>query len=117
MAIGIALDIVYLTLVGMLSKRECEDILELLEELGFVLYVPELSISADATPHTLLMINGLIEFRGRLGGQLTIMLLSGIGTEVHYIDEKLMARTVSLLRERQVQDSSQLRSSTPKCRA
>ena len=102
-AVGIALDTVYSKLAGMLSEQECKEVLELLEELGFELYVPELSAAAEDDPLPLQVINGLSEFREHLGGQLTIMLLSeiGTGTEVHQIDEKLMAEAISLLRERQ----------------
>lgn len=106
-AVGIAMDTVYSTLAGMLSERECEHVLELLEELGFDLYVPELSAPTEDDPLTLQVINGLSEFREHLGGRLTIMLLSeiGTGTEVHHIDKRLMTAAVSLLRERQTKNA------------
>ena len=77
--------------------------LELLEGLGFELYVPELSAAAEDAPLTLQVINGFSEFREHLGGGLTVLLLSelGTGTEVHNIHEKLTTEAVRILRERQ----------------
>jgi 3-dehydroquinate synthase len=100
-AIGIALDTAYSMLAGMLSERECQDVLELLSELGFELYVPELSGVADDPEQTLQVIKGLTEFREHLGGQLTIMLLNKIGTgvEVHHMDEGLVSEAVKLLQK------------------
>lgn len=96
-AIGIALDVTYAMLAGMLSHNEYDDVLSLLQELGFTLYVPELSaIDADGE---LLILQGLREFREHLGGDLTIMLLNRIGSgiEVHQIDEFLMTQAVEML--------------------
>lgn len=102
-AIGIALDVVYSMLAGMLSQRDCEDVLELLSDLGFDLYVPELSQKADAPDQALQILKGLSEFREHLGGQLTIMLLNkiGRGVEVHHMDEALLTQAVKHLQERQ----------------
>ncbi|WP_242919980.1 3-dehydroquinate synthase [Pontibacter liquoris] len=104
-AIGIALDVVYATLAGMLSQEECEDILTLLTDLGFALYIPELSQQAPGAENRLLILNGLNEFREHLGGQLTIMLLTkiGQGVEVHHMDEALLTKAVALLQERHQQ--------------
>ncbi|WP_187263367.1 3-dehydroquinate synthase [Pontibacter beigongshangensis] len=100
-AIGIALDVLYSKLKGMLTAAECEDILGLLHKLGFALYVPELS-GCDATTGKLAVIKGLTEFREHLGGQLTIMLLTriGKGVEVHEMDEKLLEQAIDLLKHR-----------------
>lgn len=100
-AIGIALDVIYSCLKGMLSSAECEDILSLLEELGFELFVPEL-LHQDKTAGKLSVIKGLTEFREHLGGQLTIMLLTqiGQGVEVHEMDEALVTQAIELLQKR-----------------
>ena len=86
-----------------MSEVEYEEVLEPLEELGFELYVPELSAAAEDDPLTLQVINGFSEFREHLGGGLTVMLLSelGTGTEVQHIDKKLTSEAVRILRERQ----------------
>ncbi|WP_242927958.1 3-dehydroquinate synthase [Pontibacter vulgaris] len=98
-AIGIALDTTYAMLVGMLSPAEREDILNLLSDLSFELYVPELSMESE--DNKLRILKGLTEFREHLGGELTIMLLSkiGKGIEVHQVNEHLMTQAVQLLQQ------------------
>lgn len=93
-AIGIALDCTYAHLAGMLEVSAFENILFLLGQLGFDLYVPELSAKTDSGQFA--VIQGLTEFQEHLGGQLTITLLTGIGrgVEVHEIDEALMAKAI-----------------------
>lgn len=100
-AIGIALDVTYSMLKGMLTEAEYENVLELLELLGFELYVPALSQTEPGT-NQLSVIKGLQEFREHLGGQLTIMLLNriGEGVEVHHIEESLVLEAVNLLKKR-----------------
>lgn len=97
-AIGIALDATYSHLVGMLSEPEWSRIIHLLLRLGFSLYVPELECYGDGEDYALL--DGLTEFREHLGGQLTIMLLEGIGSgvEVHKMDPVVIARSAAMLR-------------------
>ncbi len=82
-AVGIALDVIYSRNLGYLDTASAERVLKLLEQLGFELYANEL-MHADAE-HSLLVLNGLEEFREHLGGQLAITLLKAIGEgfEVH----------------------------------
>jgi 3-dehydroquinate synthase len=98
-AIGIALDATYSYLIGMLSQPEWSRIVGVLLELGFSLYVPELECDGDAENYALL--DGLTEFREHLGGQLTIMLLEGIGhgVEVHHVDSVTIVRSAATLRQ------------------
>ncbi|MDO6388509.1 3-dehydroquinate synthase [Pontibacter sp. BT731] len=100
-AIGIALDVTYSKLAGMLSECECNSILNLLCDLGFTIYVPELSQRMDNPAKKLHILQGLQEFREHLGGQLTIMLLQkiGVGVEVHHLDEALLIETVNQLQQ------------------
>jgi 3-dehydroquinate synthase len=104
-AIGIALDTAYSWLAGLLSEKECAEVLELLSALGFELYVPELSLETGDSEHPLQVLKGLTEFREHLGGQLTVMLLSQIGTgvEVHHLEESLVAEAVRFLHKWQTQ--------------
>jgi 3-dehydroquinate synthase len=48
-----------------------------------------------------ILLSGLQEFREHLGGELTIMLLqqTGKGIEVHEVDDALMLKAISLLKE------------------
>ena len=88
-AIGIALDTVYSRATGMLDASSAERVLNLLEGLGFELFVGEL-LHADAQ-NSLHVIAGLEEFREHLGGELTITLLNGIGKGVEVHDMKVPA--------------------------
>jgi len=87
-AMGMALDTVYSNLSGHLSDTESNRILDLLIKLGFELSHPIMQISESNSAILL----GLEEFREHLGGELTIMLLDGIGSgfEVHHIDNKIL---------------------------
>ena len=92
-AVGIALDSTYSHLAGLLSETDLKHILNVFHELGLPTFVPEFS-SPD-------IIRGIGEFREHLGGQLTIMLLEGIGrgVEVHELDETRVQRAVQQLKE------------------
>ena len=99
-AIGIALDVIYSHLAGLLGAQEVERVLGLLEALGFDLYANEL-FSVDSAGD-LVIVAGLEEFRNHLGGQLTITLLQriGQGCEVHQMDEALIADAIQELQRR-----------------
>jgi 3-dehydroquinate synthase len=101
-SIGIALDSTYSYLIGMLSETDWERILQVFVSLGLPIYTPELHYTADEGGLPLVL-KGLNEFREHLGGELTIMLLEGIGrgVEVHTIDMKLMMQASLLLQEAQ----------------
>jgi 3-dehydroquinate synthase len=92
-ALGIALDSTYSFLKGMITKRELDRIITLIQNLGFELYQPELSGEN--------LLKGLKEFQEHLGGQLTIMLLEklGKGVEVHEMDHDLILQAIGMLQE------------------
>lgn len=92
-AVGIALDSTYAHLAGLLSDGELARILKVFADLGLATFVPELEHPE--------VIAGLNEFREHLGGQLTIMLLEGVGQplEAHELDETLLRRAISHLKE------------------
>jgi 3-dehydroquinate synthase len=97
-SVGIALDTTYSHLRGMLSKQEWLRVMNVLMELDLPLYVPELEAGDEFESGSLL--SGLSEFREHLGGELTIMLLEGIGRgiEVHEMDRDTIRRSVASLR-------------------
>lgn len=99
-AIGMAMDVLYSELAGHLSPASAEAVLDLLEELGLPLWDPALREVGPAG--RLRVLDGLAEFREHLGGDLTVTLLRGIGEgfEVHEMDESLIRRAISRLRER-----------------
>ncbi|HEU4904309.1 MAG TPA: 3-dehydroquinate synthase [Flavisolibacter sp.] len=87
-AMGIALDSVYSFLSGRLKEDEARRIVDLLQNLGFAVTHPLMQIDDEQSP----VLKGLNEFREHLGGKLTIMLLTAIGTgeEVHQLDVELL---------------------------
>nr|CAF31280.1 probable 3-dehydroquinate synthase [Hyphomicrobium zavarzinii] len=97
-AIGIALDTRYSVLAGHLPAGEEKRVTRLLERLGFALW-HEAADRRDASGRRLLL-KGLEEFREHLGGELTITLLSELGTgvEVHTMDPELVENALDWLR-------------------
>ena len=103
-AIGIVLDSTYSYLRGMLDERDWLRILHLLTSLGFDLFVPELEQHLNEPDHPKSIFQGLEAFREHLGGELTIMLLEGIGkgVEVHDVDMNVYREAVAKLRAARV---------------
>jgi 3-dehydroquinate synthase len=85
----------------LLQEAEWSRIINLLRRLGFQLYYPELDIESENSGRKNSIIEGLNEFREHLGGQLTIMLLEGIGRgfETHTMDENQILRSIRTLKE------------------
>jgi 3-dehydroquinate synthase len=81
----------------MLSENELNRVLKVITDLGFDLYLPELSGEV--------LLQGLEEFREHLGGELTIMLLDkiGHGVEVHEMTEALIVKAIEKLKDLQVE--------------
>lgn len=99
-AIGIALDSTYSFLQGMLNEEQLQRIIKLMHTLGFYLYSSELSGPT--------VLKGLEEFREHLGGELTIMLLEGIGNgkEVHKMDHEIILQSIEHLKAFQKENNS-----------
>jgi 3-dehydroquinate synthase len=83
----------------MLGEAEWRRILGLLRALTLSVYAPELDSALDDAEHPRSLLRGLDEFREHLGGELTVMMLRGIGkpADVHTIDAPLMVRAIRLL--------------------
>jgi 3-dehydroquinate synthase len=96
-AMGIALDSTYSFLTGRLQQDELRQILSLITQLGFALTHPLLELKGQDSP----LLQGLEEFREHLGGQLTIMLLNGIGKgeEVHELDAGLIRQSAEYIKK------------------
>lgn len=95
-AIGIALDTTYAYLTGALSETVWRRILYLLNNLGFILYSPALSVQPEQ------LLTGLREFQEHLGGQLTLTLISDIGEsfEVHAMDANTVIESIKIIESR-----------------
>jgi 3-dehydroquinate synthase len=87
-AIGIALDVTYSRLIGLLDVPSADRIIKLLARLGFKIFVDRLL--AKSSDGSFQILAGLEEFREHLGGELTITLLKGIGhgIEVHEMNSQ-----------------------------
>ena len=91
---GIAIDVTYAQLIGLITENDLQQILDVMVEIGF-----DLSLPVNTTREIESLLNGIEEFREHLGGQLTITLISALGVkhDVHKIDMKLMAEAVAKL--------------------
>lgn len=98
-AIGIALDVAYSNLQGLIDEEACQQILNVIEKCGFKLFVSELKSKLDQPDESDSLLHGLTEFREHLGGELTIMLLEGIGNgiEVHRVDFDVYRKAIEKL--------------------
>ncbi|WP_316844093.1 3-dehydroquinate synthase [Pedobacter psychrodurus] len=94
-AMGIALDTVYSNLSGRISTDDAQRVITLIQELGFELTHPLLQVTEGNSP----ILQGLEEFREHLGGELTITLLTGLGSgeEVHEIDANILKKAAEIL--------------------
>ena len=99
-AIGMAIDLLYSMRVGILAEDLGQRVLQLIAELGFQLYAPELEI-VDSSGQ-LEVLRGLEEFREHLGGELTITLVEGLGqkVDVHHLRETEILSALQTLRQR-----------------
>ncbi|WP_419212135.1 3-dehydroquinate synthase [Maribacter sp. X9] len=91
---GIALDVTYAHLIGLIPESDLNHVLEVMTAIGFDLALPV------STPKEIeVLMNGIEEFREHLGGQLTITLISGLGIkhDVHEIDMQVMKQAVEKL--------------------
>lgn len=98
-AIGMAVDLLYSVKIGLLPRSTADEILDLIETVGFDLWSSELDREERGRP---VILAGLEEFREHLGGRLTITLVPGIGKklEVHEMDEGAILAAMLELRER-----------------
>lgn len=98
-AIGMAIDLLYSVEIGLLERDTADEVLALIESVGFDLWSDFLDQSERGKP---VVLAGLEEFREHLGGRLTITLIPEIGRkiEVHEMDETAILRSLSQLEKR-----------------
>jgi 3-dehydroquinate synthase len=96
-AMGMAIDLLYSVQVGLLECPVAEQIIRLIERVGFATYTAEF-MQAE------LLLAGLEEFREHLGGELTVTLVPEIGRkiEVHEMQPKLITAALAELKARSV---------------
>lgn len=96
-SVGLALDVAYSFLRGWLPEPETLAIFRVFQQLGWPIYHPLLA--APGTKGTLALFDGLDEFREHLGGELTLLMLDGVGhpREIHEVDTATMTAAIDLL--------------------
>lgn len=94
-AIGVAVDTVYSSLVHGLEVAEADRVLNCLQALGLLNDHPALQRMDE-------LFAGLEEFRQHLGGRLTVTMLQGIGkpVNVHEIDREKMKTAIQMVVDR-----------------
>jgi 3-dehydroquinate synthase len=102
-SIGLALDTLYSARVGLLDEVVAERILGVLSELGMKMYHPALDGVGDDGRRR--VYEGMDEFREHLGGELTVLMLAGVGrgVDVHEFDLGMLGECVEELRGRWVE--------------
>jgi len=100
-AIGIALDALYSFHLGLINEMELHKIITILEDIGFELY--------HWTLGWMDIEKAIREFQEHIGGELTIILLKGIGdkVEVHDIDKELYRKCIDTLALRRLEKGIQ----------
>jgi 3-dehydroquinate synthase len=107
-AAGIALDTVYSRNMGYLDAISTQRTLNLLQSLGFDLFANEMLHTGS--DESLILLEGLEEFREHLGGELAITLLKGIGEgfEVREVNLPRMIDAIYELKERHAQGAPKI---------
>ncbi|MDP1592047.1 MAG: 3-dehydroquinate synthase [Prosthecobacter sp.] len=104
-AIGMAVDLVYSRMQGILDEETCERVLKLIERIGFATYSPHLLDNGRSGEPVIL--EGLEEFREHLGGELTVTLVPEIGSklEVHEMNRVKILNALVDLKHRQTAET------------
>ncbi len=99
-SIGIAIDTMIAFMLGFISLRERDMIMESLQKSGMTIFTPLLQ-KRDKNGK-LVVYHGIEEFREHLGGKLCITLPSGLGnrTEIHHLHEDKVEEAIKLLEQR-----------------
>ncbi|WP_018969020.1 3-dehydroquinate synthase [Rubritalea marina] len=108
-SVGIALDSIYSWKTGRLQREDAQRILKILSELDLPLYHEGLEIEKE--DGNLAVFDGLEEFREHLGGELTVLLLKGVGEgeDVHFMDTCLLKHCIGLMKAYANEKSESLR--------
>lgn len=98
-AIGMAVDLIYSVKIGLLDRSTADEIIGLIETVGFTLWSEHLDRQERNRP---VILAGLEEFREHLGGKLTITLVPEIGKkiEVHEMSEDAILEALEEMKSR-----------------
>lgn len=99
-AVGLSLDTLYSARIGLADESLAERVLNVVSHLGLQTYHPGLDWTDEDGKRR--VFEGIHEFREHLGGELTVLMLKGIGkgVDVHEIDLEVMAACIAELKAR-----------------
>lgn len=97
-AVGLSLDTLYSARIGLTDQSLAMRVIEVISRLGLHTYHPGLDWADEDGNRR--VFEGIHEFREHLGGELTILMLKGIGegVDVHEIDLEVMANCIEKLK-------------------
>ncbi|MDB9741607.1 3-dehydroquinate synthase [Akkermansiaceae bacterium] len=98
-AVGLALDTLYSWKIGWISEEQAMRVVHLLQKLKMPTYNEGFDLTDSKGSR--LVFAGIEEFREHLGGQLTVMMLEGLGKgkDVHELDTELLEKCIILLNQ------------------
>ena len=99
-AIGLSLDTLYSARIGLADESLAQRVLDVVSRLGLHIYHPGLDWTDEDGNRR--VFEGIHEFREHLGGELTVLMLQGIGkgVDIHDIDLQVMASCIEELKSR-----------------
>lgn len=97
-SVGLALDTLYSWRTGRLEEKDAKRVLAILHGLKLPLYHEGFELRHENGRRK--VFDGLEEFREHLGGELTVLLLRGVGAgeDVHFMDESLVEFCMQMLK-------------------
>jgi 3-dehydroquinate synthase len=98
-SIGIAIDSFYASQIGLITSKECDVILNGLEETGLPIWSDLLELRGP--DGKLEILQGLDDFQEHLGGQLNVTMPNGIGRkiEIHEMDRAIVEQAIVYLKD------------------
>ncbi|MGO1242813.1 MAG: 3-dehydroquinate synthase [Sphingobacterium sp.] len=95
-SIGLAIDVLYSLYIGNIAEHEARTVIDLFMQLGLPIYHPVL----DNEDTRDILLAGLLDFQEHLGGKLTVVLLSALGTgkDYHQMDHALIRQAIDFLK-------------------
>jgi 3-dehydroquinate synthase len=99
-SIGIVIDSLYASQIGLLSPEDCDSIIDSLEETGLPIWSDLLELRRS--DGRLEILQGLEDFQEHLGGRLTVTLPNGIGrkVEIHHMDSSIIEKAIFYMKQR-----------------
>lgn len=98
-SVGVALDTLYSARSGWLAEEDAWRVVSLLQQLRLPIWHEALEMRDESGRRR--VFNGLEEFREHLGGELTVLMLNGIGAgfDLHELDEGRLESCMDELKE------------------